>query len=72
MQTMLKEDYSEYTDFLKMKKALTTFKPFCKVLNPNELENIARSMAPVSFEDDHNIMVEGSDSNEMYFVESGT
>lgn len=71
LEAFLKEEYSEYNDFLQKKKALKAFKPLYKVLTPVELENIARTMEAVSFQDGDNIVEEGSNGEEMYFVIDG-
>lgn len=71
LEDFLKEEYSEYYDFLQKKKALKAFKPLYKVLTPVELENIARTMEAVSFQDGDNIVEEGCNGEEMYFVKDG-
>ncbi|GFH49791.1 hypothetical protein CTEN210_06267 [Chaetoceros tenuissimus] len=71
LEIILKEEHSEYNDFLQKKKALNTFKSLNKILTPVELENIARTMEAVSFQDGDNIVEEGLYGEEMYFVADG-
>jgi len=71
LQSILQNDYNDYMDFRKKKVAMQRFKTLRKALTEDEIDNVARSLTRCSFEAGEDIVLKGSESTDMYFVESG-
>jgi len=71
LQTILQEEYPAYLDLQKKKEAIKTLKLFKKELTEDEVDQVARLLKRISFEAEEDIVVKGSETTDMYFVESG-
>ncbi len=70
-QSILQDGYGDYMVFRNKKAAMKSFKLFRKMLTEDEIEKVATSLDRYCFKDGEDIIVKGSKTRDLYFVESG-